>query len=163
MKSSHWTLAAGFGLILPAYLGLFISGGRLICPFPLVTIIPFSRLSSAQLSWLAVLVPTFLFFAWSPRLFRGQDKIPKRSIVLLGVLTVLSGVYFVDSWTYGMHYQGAHFTYGLCLANVGWLLLLWVAFVRGLRKSSFVNNLLAHWLLFAWLGWYAFPYLGELP
>ena len=164
MKSTHWTLAAGCGLMVPAYLGLLISGVPiLICPFPIVTIVPAFFLVAAKMYGLAVLVPSLLFFAWNPGLLRGQALLPKRSIVLLGVLTVLSGVYLVGSWTYGMHYQGAKFTYGVCIANVAWLLLLWVVFVRAWRRSSFVNNLLAHWLLFAWLGWYAFPYLGELP
>ncbi len=164
MKSSHCTLAAGCALMVPAYLGLFISGvPTLVCPFPTVTSLPAVLLSAARLIGLAVVVPTLLFFVWNPGLSRGQTVLPKRSVVLLGVLTVLSGVYLVGSWTYGMHYQGAQFTYGVCIANVAWLLLLWVVFVRGWRKGSFVNNLLAHWLLFAWLGWYAFPYLGELP
>jgi hypothetical protein len=35
---------------------------------------------------------------------------------------------------------------------------------RALPKSkSFASNLIFHWLLFAWLGWFAFPYLGESP
>jgi hypothetical protein len=30
-------------------------------------------------------------------------------------------------------------------------------------EPSFISNLVVHWILFVWLAWYAFPYLGELP
>ena len=39
----------------------------------------------------------------------------------------------------------------------------WCAVIRDCRRPSFWVNLLSHWLLFAWLGICAFPYLGELP
>jgi hypothetical protein len=42
-------------------------------------------------------------------------------------------------------------------------MILWSVFIWAKRQPSFGRNLLAHWLLFVWLGWYAFPYLGELP
>jgi hypothetical protein len=31
------------------------------------------------------------------------------------------------------------------------------------RDITFRLVLALHWLLFSWLAWYAFPYLGELP
>jgi hypothetical protein len=164
MKSTYWTIGAGVVLVAPAYCGLMLTGvPTLLCPFPTATIIPAFVLSSSRLEWLAVAIPPVLFFQWNPSLLRGQSTVPKRSLALLTVLTVLSIVFFVGSWEWGLKYQGPRFTYGVCAANFGWLMLLWVVFVRGWRKPSFFNNLLAHWLLFAWLGWYAFPYLGELP
>jgi len=62
-----------------------------------------------------------------------------------------------------LKYQGKRFTYGICALNAGWLVLLWTVFMWRGNKPSFMNNLILHWLLFTWLGWYAFPYLGELP
>jgi hypothetical protein len=133
------------------------------CPFPTLTVIPALFLSTGRLTWFAVLVPAGLFFLWNPGLFHGNTVIPKRSWVLLAVLTVLTAVYFVGSWNYGLEYQGRRFTYYICALNAGGLVFLWTAFmVRG-NTPSFVRNLILHWLLFAWLGWYAFPYLGELP
>lgn len=99
---------------------------------------------------------------WNPGLFRGSADIPRRSWLLLAVLTVLTAVYFVGSWHYGLEYQGKRFTYGICALNAGWLVLLWTAFMWRRNKPSFAKNLILHWLLFTWLGWYAFPYLGEL-
>ncbi len=135
----------------------------LLCPFPFVTIVPAFMLASVQLHPLAALVPAALFFLWCPGLFRGQTKVPNRSVVFFGILTVLTGIFFIGSWSYGLQYQGAAFTYGTCAANIAWIILLWSVFIWARGKQTFHANLLVHFLLFAWLGWYAFPYLGELP
>ncbi|HKR96884.1 MAG TPA: hypothetical protein VJW55_16020 [Candidatus Angelobacter sp.] len=169
VKNTHKTAATGIALLAPAYCGLLLYGTpRLLCPFPTITILPAFILLSAGLEGLAVevlaiLVPTILFFLWNPELFRGQTKFPIRSLVLLAILTVLTPIYFVGSWSLGLHYQGPKFTYGTCAANIAWLLALWAIFILARSKASFSVNLLAHFLLFTWLAWYAFPYLGELP
>jgi hypothetical protein len=164
VKSFYSTAAAGVALALPAYWGLMLDGvPTLRCPFPTLTVIPALFLSTGRLTWLAVLVPAGLFFLWTPGLFHGKADIPRRSWILLSVLTVLTVVYFAGSWGYGLEYQGKRFTYGICALNAGWLVLLWTIFMWRGNKKSFTNNLILHWLLFAWLGWYAFPYLGELP
>lgn len=163
MKSSYWTITAGLTLIVIAYCGLMLTGTpSLISPFPTLTVLAAFVLPGA-FPWLPVLVPSFFFFAWGPFLFHGKDKIPQRSLLLLTILTLLTVFDFAVEWRDGLRYQGTQFTYGTSAANGAWLFLLWLAFVRGWRKPLFLNNLLAHWLLFAWLGWYAFPYLGELP
>ncbi len=162
MKYQTVTLTAGIALIVPAALGLFLSGvPTIVCPFPALTILPAFLLGRAY--WLAVVIPTLLFFAWSPRLFRGQPRFPRRTLVLLGVLTALSGLYFVTDWRYGIEYQGPRFTHVMCFVNIAWLLLLWISVIGRSGRPSFAANLLVHWILFAWLAWYAFPYLGELP
>jgi hypothetical protein len=162
MRTQSATLGAGLGLIVPASVGLLLSSvPTVLSPFPTLTILPAFLLGQAY--WLAVLVPMVLFFAWTPGLFRGQVLFPKRTVFLLGILTVLSVVYFVSSWRYGIDYQGWRFTFGMCLLNAAWLLLLWGMLLWRVGRSSFAANLLLHWLLFAWLAWHAFPYLGELP
>ena len=172
MKSWQLTCTAGVGLLVPAWTGLFITGvPTLLCPLPLLTVIPAFFLASPivpsvptyRFTWLAVFVPAVLFLAWDPQLFRGRPQVPKRSLALLAVLTVLSVVWFHQGWWYGMKYQGPTFTVAVCIVNLLWLALLWVMFVRCWRRPSFPQSLLAHWMLFAWLAWYAFPYLGELP
>ena len=150
-------------MIVPAYCGLVLTGTpSLIAPFPTLTILV-AFAWPGGFPWAAILLPSLLFFAWSPSLLRGEIRIPQRSLALLAILTLLTIFDFVFEWKDGLHYQGSRFTYVTCAVNIGWLLLLWALFVRAWRKPSFHNNLLAHWLLFAWLGWYAFPYLGELP
>src|SRR5262249_1253783 len=138
MKSSTLTLGAGIALIVPASLGLLLSGTPTIfCPFPTLTILASFLLGKT----VAVLGPSLLFLAWNPSLFHGQLLIPKRSVVLLGFLMVLSGLYFFGSWKYGMQYQGSRFTHAVCFANIVWLLLLWALTFWRLSKPSFAANL----------------------
>jgi hypothetical protein len=165
MKNEFKTLFIGLSLLIPASVGLLSAGvPTLFCPFPILTAIPALLLSSGPLFRVAVIIPTLLFFAWNPGLFRGAAKVPMRSYALLAVTTMLSVIWFVGDWKYGLQYHGAQYTYGICVANIAWLVLLGAMFGRNWkRESSFKSNLLLHWILFAWLGWYAFPYLGELP
>jgi hypothetical protein len=133
---------------------------------PTVTVIPtffLASLPSQPPYWLAVLLPAIFFFAWNPGLLLGGLRVPARSWVLLIALTALSVVYFVASWKYGYQYQGRQHTVVICAINGVWLLALWAMLYRSAKTSSFSANLLFHGALFAWLAWYAFPYLGELP
>jgi hypothetical protein len=101
---------------------------------------------------------------WQSSLFRGDPKIPKHSYVLFMGSTFLDILYFIFSWRWGLEYEGAHHTSVVCAVNLIWVCLLGVAFGRASRgASSFRLNLFVYWMLFAWLGWYAFPTLGELP
>jgi hypothetical protein len=160
------TLVAGCSLLVPAYVGLLLTGGpTLLCPLPLLTVIPafmLSSLSGARWTW-AVVVSSLLFFAWNPGLFRRQAQVPKRTLVLLAAMPVLTAGYFVGNWKYGLDYQGRQYVYAICAINGIWLVVLWMIVAGRSHRISFRGNLLLHWLLFAWLGWYAFPYLGELP
>ncbi len=163
MNSRLIVAAAGICLLIPAWIGLFASGvPTLYSPLPTLTILPAFLLSRWHLETVAVVVPSFLFFLWSPGLLLGAN-VPKRTIALLGFLTLLTVVDFGIEWTYGIRYQVVYYTTGICILNLMWLALLWWATSYCRRHPSFSGNLTCHWLLFAWLGWYAFPYLGELP
>ena len=159
------TLLAAMALAGIAWVGMF-SGGvpAFVRPMPALTFIPALLLSGRGLSWLAVLIPTIFFLVWNPGLLHGKGRLPVRSVVLFGLATILSLVDFVESWQYGVKYQGIRYTYAVCAANMFWVVLLTVVFFLVRRAApSFRNNLLANWLLFAWLAWYAFPTMGELP
>ena len=77
---------------------------------------------------------------------------PKRTIALLGLLSVLTIVDFDLEWKYGVEYRGERHTILLYIINLTWLTFLWWSAVRSRRQPSFMRNLLSHWLLFAWLG-----------
>jgi len=158
-------LACGFALMVPAWFGLFLSGfPTVLCPMPVLTVIPAFFLSSAGLHGIAVAVPTIFFLLWNPQLFRGGPEVPKRTYFLFGGAILLSIAWFVASWKFGLQYQGRRFTYSMCVINALWILFLGLLFARSRKgNQSFTSSLILHWLLFAWLAWYAFPYLGELP
>jgi hypothetical protein len=166
MNSRLLVIVAGLCLLIPAWVGLFSSGvPTLYSPLPAVTILPAFVLSRWHLQSLAVVVPSILFFLWSPGLILDQrpKKVPTRTVALLGLLTILAVVDFGFGWKYGVQYQGMYYAVGVGIINVVWLVCLWWAAIHWWRQPSFRGSLLLHWFLFAWLAWYAFPYLGELP
>ena len=165
LQTAITTFVAGLGLLIPSGMGLLLTNvPTILCPLPALTILPAFLLSSPQLEKGAIVVPTLLFFAWNPRLFRGEARVPKRSYALLVVATVLSLLYFVAGWEWGLQYQGTRFTSAVCIINVAWVAFLHLAFAYSWKRTtSFKYSLILHWMLFAWLAWYAFPYLGELP
>jgi hypothetical protein len=130
------------------------SGPSLLSPYPALTVLPAFLLGSFRFPSGAVLVPTVVFYSWIPGAFRGDGKIPRRSYALLVAATLLSV----------LEYQGLEYTRTVCIANLVWITCLWALFARNLKKEpNFTINLGLHFVLFAWLAWYAFPYLGELP
>lgn len=164
MGSRLVTTLVGLSLLVPAWMGLFSSGvPTLYAPLPTLTILPAFLLSSWHLESFAVLIPTILFFLWNPGLFNGQGNLPRRTIALLVVLSGLTVADFIFEWHYGIQYRGWRHTIALYMIDVVWLALLYLGALRTLRRPSFKATLFLHWLLFAWLAWYAFPYLGELP
>jgi hypothetical protein len=158
------TWAAGFSLIIPAFIGLPPAGGpTLLRPLPALTVLPALILSYMHCGELAIGLPSLLFLAWNPQLLRGETTPPKRSYILLGLLVVLSVIFFWSSWQWGIQYQGRRFTIGMILINFGWIVGLGAGFWFCRKLSaSYLGSLILHWLLFAWVAWYAFPWLGEM-
>jgi hypothetical protein len=164
-KNVVLTLMTGFGLLIPASIGLLVSGvPTILCPFPTLTILPAFLLSNSHLWKAAIALPTLLFFVWHPGLFRGEARVPTRSYALFFIATILTVVYFVVSWKWGLQYQGLRFTHVVLVVNIACISSIGLAFARSWKgASSFKYSLFLHWILFAWLAWCAFPYLGELP
>jgi hypothetical protein len=164
-SSAIATGMAGLALLIPASAGVLIAGVPTIgCPFPTLTVAPGFLLSNFGLWNASVAVPTLYFFLWNPGLLRGENRVPGRSYVLFIIRTLLTVAYFFMNWKWGLQYQGAQFTHVVCAVNAVWIALLALAFSRSWKQPlSFGYSLLLHWVLFAWLAWYAFPYLGELP
>ena len=161
MNSEALTSIAGISLMLPLPLLIFTKDvPSQLYPFPVVVAIP----ALFGLRYAAAAVPMLLFFLWNPALFRGEAKVPKRSYALLLSATLLSVPWFILGWKFGLEFQGSRYNYSVLVINIGWLAALWtMASHNRRREPSFQSSLFLHWVLFAWLAWYAFPYLGELP
>jgi hypothetical protein len=158
------TLLSALGLMIPASIGLFLSGvPTIFSPLPALTVIPALLLTQWHLEHAAVLLPTLFFLLWNPQLFRAEGKIPRRSYVLFALLAALSAIDFAISWKWGLQYQGPLYTAIVCSINMAWIGFLSVGFYRCFKTApTFRASLVVHWMLFAWLCWYAFPWLGEL-
>lgn len=164
-RSTIITLLAALGLAVTAYVGLFVSGAPTIfSPFPALTVIPALLLFRPPLDYVVVVIPGILFLLWNPQLMRQEGRIPRRTYILFALLAVFSILYFAASWKWGLQYQGPQFTAVICSINVAWIGFLTIAFRRLLRNNpAFGTSLFIQWMLFAWLSWCAFPWLGELP
>lgn len=88
---------------------------------------------------------------------------PTRSVVLLLCATVLSAIWLVYGFQYGIKYQGKDYTVGVTMINVVCWILVGTLAVVVRRRPIYNYSLGFHSALFAWLAWYAFPYFGELP
>ncbi len=159
MDARFKTALAGASLVIPAYVGTFSAGvPTLYCPLPALTTLP-----AFFVYYAAALIPAALFFVWNPGLLHGKPNVPKRTVAAAAVLSVVTVVWFIGSWEYGVEFQGTRYTVRMLLINLAWLAVIWSLILSGLRRPSYRKNLGLHWLMFAWLGTYAFPWLGELP
>jgi hypothetical protein len=165
MRPALVTLIFGLLLLIPATVGLFLTGvPTLLCPLPYLTVVPAFLLSGMHLERSVIAIPMIFFFAWNPSLFLGGSAIPKRTYILFVIATVMSVIWFIVGWKYGLEYQGPAYTHYICLLNIFWIAGIDILLLLRRRSNpSFASNIILHFVLFAWLGWYAFPYLGELP
>jgi hypothetical protein len=169
MKPQMATLIAGLSLAVPVWLGpqylskvvFFIPDPALI-GFSWFWLVPLGSDRNYTVALvLAQFVPVLFFFGWNPRLFLGATRVPKRSYVLFAIATVLTVFSFRSSFSDGIGYQGPEYTYAFLGANVACVALLGLMFARNWNADpSFKKNLLLHWGLFAWLAWFAVPFLG---
>jgi hypothetical protein len=135
-------------------------------PLNLLGVIP-ALMLSGLLGGAAIAVPAVCFaaaFAWWCRpLWRDEAVVPTRSFVLAGAAVVLSAANIFFGWNYGLKYQGAGYVRGVTTVSVVSWTVVTAAAVLAARRPSVKGNLGFHLLLFGWLGWYAIPYMGELP
>lgn len=165
MKPIVLTTLAGLLLALLAAqsLGLWVPGGASVItplPFPLIW---FAFASDGGHLLVIALLPSLAFWLWSPGLFRGKATIPIRSIVLFVIGLMASIVWFVEGWRYGLKYESLTYSISTALLSAVLAVFTGILILRLRRGPSFALNLLTHFVLFAWLITYAFPYLGELP
>jgi hypothetical protein len=163
-KTRVTTFLVGLSLIATAWVGLSgVGGPTLLHPLPALTVIPLFFLPLHQLFFLVLILPAMFFFAWNPSLFQGNAKVPRRSYILFALAVGLSVPWFVLGWKFGLQYQGADYVRRVCGLNALWITAVGLTFLLSWKRSpNFGASLVLHWVLFAWLSWYAFPYLGEL-
>src|SRR5215471_221046 len=133
-KTRSFAILAGLGLLAPAWIGLVAPAPAIWSPLPILTVLPGFLLSPWNFR-AAAFVPVLLFSMWNPGVFRGDDRIPKRSYGLLLALTALTGIWFARGWTLGLQYQGTEHTHVVFTVNLIWLVLLWASAIHGLKAA----------------------------
>ena len=141
--------------------GLFFGGSpSILSPLPLPLVLPM-LLGLPALA--ALLIFVVLFLVWRPSLLSGDPDVPVRTLILYTVMGALSAVWYILGWKYGIEYEGHSFTLICALASAACFLIVGFSLWRARVEPTFYKALIFQTLLFAWLGSYAFPYLGELP
>jgi hypothetical protein len=112
---------------------------------------------------LGPLVGPIIYIAWCFPLLKGQTQIPLRSKIFSALFVVLSLTNLVASWRYGTQYEGVFQTIAVYVFNGAFWIGLFIAERNSRTNPTFIKNLGFHTLLFCWLTWVAFPWLGELP
>jgi hypothetical protein len=84
------------------------------------------------------------------------------SVAVFILIALANGLWLALSLSAGIRYQGLTHTAIAVLANAVFSGTLVGVAWRGRRRPSYAKSYAFHWLLAAWLAWYAFPYLGEL-
>ena len=160
--TGHWPVAVlgALALCLLGYVPFYTSTETVYAPLPLLMALPIFLLPFPHL---ALIVPPLLFAAWNPQLFLGVSTVPKRTYIAFAILIGLSVVYFISSWKYGVKYQGIVHTKSVCTINALLTVILAILLTIAHRAKCYSFSFAFSWGLFAWLTWYAFPYLGEMP
>jgi hypothetical protein len=134
-------------------------------PLPLAVIVPIMAVVDRlhRLAFLlGYLTPAAAFVLFSLPLLRGADRIPFYARRTAFVLVVLNLAELAMSVSPGLQYQGGVQVAAMLVLNAAFVAGLVAVSLRNERVPSFASNLAFHALLFAWLGWCAFPWLGEL-
>jgi hypothetical protein len=135
-------------------------------PMNVVVLLPVFRGVAVlgRLGLVTLLFVPALFLAWCWAMLRdGTATVPLRSFVLLTLAIAISVWSVVAGAPYALEYQGEDYLKGVRLISVLWWFgLSALAFLAKCRPNALLNHMF-HFALFAWLAWYALPYMGELP
>jgi hypothetical protein len=149
------------GVLVAQALGALGGGSPL-----LTTPVPFPLAIPALLGMPLLLVVLFYvatFCVWNLSLFQGDFSVPRRTLVLLVLGTLLSVLWYLYGWKYGLRYEEATYTRGCLVLSMALWVMSAIALWFGTTSPSFLKAIFSQTLIFLWLGTYAFPWLGETP
>jgi hypothetical protein len=139
---------------------------KMYAPFNLLVFVPVGLTEgvlgrASKLVGIAV-VP-FLFCVWCLPVLGGCQEVPVRSIILLVCAGALSALLLICGFGSGLTYHDVGYVVGVTIMSIICWTIVGVSALVAWRCPSAGRNLAFHVALFAWLAWYAFPYLGEVP
>lgn len=152
----YWTIPCV--LWMTAVLGYTVAYGTFITSVSMPNIIPafYGR-------YLGGVVPAIGFMLSAIPTVRGSDRTGPgfiASIVVVGVLVV---AWFIYGWKYGVRYQGLSVVMLLALLNLATFCILLLASLALRRFPGVWRKFAVHTVFWVWIGWLAFPWLGEWP
>jgi len=113
-------------------------------------------------AWAYPVLFVVLFAFWSYPYAREAQK-PKRSLYLGACLGLLSLAWFIYGFRYAIEYHGAVYFVGVSIFGSALFATAIRTSMLAVQKGARTMQVVSDTLLFSWLAWLAFPYMGELP
>ena len=139
---------------------------KLYSPYSFFVVLPALIASALELPkilllFIAALPNTLFFLLWSKYTVKDKFLIHKATLKLSCAFVLLSIFFCITSYSYGIKYQGLEHTLLMYCFNLVFIGSLYKVYLINRIKPSINNCLFYNVLLFIWLGWCAFPWLGE--
>jgi len=159
-----------FGFILLwiiCYFTICADYPKIYSPYSFPVVIPLLILSDLlNSSFIAIVVSTLIvpiLFMLSIKYFlQDSYRITNVFKIVVFVIMLISTIFLLTGWRYGIQYQGYRHTIAMYIFNAMFITILFILNRINKIKSSYISNFLFQWIFFSWLGWSAFPWLGEL-
>ena len=111
-----------------------------------------------------IFVWTALVAVLSSALFLRLNRAWEVSLATYVLLLLSNGIFLAQNWSNGVNWLGHFYTNWVLAVNVVFAVLCAYLLNRSRPKSASARTLLiSHFSTMLWLGWYAFPWLGEMP
>ena len=122
----------------------------------------FTASSKTLVSAFASLPVSLAFLISAIPLFKAEKSIGKSFKVISVLIGALSVLYLMASFVYGYKYQGLTHTLVICIYNAIFIVALYKLYLANMVEPSLNKAFVFRLTFFVWLGWCAFPWLGEL-
>jgi len=103
-----------------------------------------------------------LLLSWSPQLLVASSRIPMRTVIGLGVLTIVAAFHLWAGWQYAVSHRGWLAVLGIATVSAGSLVPLWVLCLSALHHPTVCRSVSLHLAVVTWLVTLAFPSILEL-
>ena len=140
---------------------------KVYSPYSFVVVIPAFMVYALEvpkpfLYFLAALPNAAFFLIWSIYTVKGKFLLNKPTRIFSSILIFLSVLFCIISYSYSVQYQGLSHTLIMYAYNLFFIGCLYKLYLINRSNPTENNCLVFNVLLFSWLGWSAFPWLGEL-
>lgn len=111
--------------------------------------------------FMGYVMPSLLFVLWNWYVFKGRNTVPLRTTIAFFLLLVSNGWFISTTWSYSISYHGIPWTHWIGKNNAIAMVVLIACWISAIKLKTSAANLVFSWVLFAWLCWCAFPWMGE--
>lgn len=127
-------------------------------PYPLLLVY---AMGFGLLPFLSIPLYVWLYWRWCRATLEGEAETPRRTQVLLFAVTLLSAAWYYVGASYGIEYQGRHYVQFCAGMSIGYAVTAYAMWWWNRRRPAPARSASLGFLVFAWLGTYAFPWFGE--